>query len=541
MKKITLIALFAAFGASAQNQQPQVTMPIIAEIPFQGYDEAAAYLGEGEYEIFTDYADGVLDKPIILVDGFDPNDARSVPMIYDLLNYGTDQNLANDLRDLGYDVVILNFPNYTRTGTETFVSGGSDFIQRNAMVLVELLNQINSDKVGDEQNVVIGPSMGGLVARYALRYMEMNSLEHDTRLYVSFDAPHKGANIPIGFQHLFNYMAYGPLADATLQIVVDAMLRSTASSQMLIDHFEGHLQAGSETEFNNSITLPTGKPGFRAPFQTELDAMGLPQDSRNIAIANGSGNAAMNGSPGMVVMDHTFNITDTERAIINLKFTPDAGQTTQVSRFRGQTLLFGFWVTVFESMANSQAPAVSSGLDSAPGSRFDMTSLADMAGTNALLTEFFDNLAIDYFTFVPTLSALGIDNPNWYAPVTGATSTPFDATFVPDVNEDHVTLTAANLAFVLNEILNPVMGTPENSIAGLQVLNPVSETINLMSAELLSAASLKICDLTGKQVYEANNLNIHGFFPVDVSLESGIYFLTISSEGRSITKKIITN
>src|SRR5690606_17871898 len=142
-------------------------------------------------------------------DGFDPNDSRSVPLIYDLLNYGSGQNLADDLREQGYDIVILNFPTYVQTETGETVSGGSDFIQRNAMVLVELLNEINEQKTGDQQNVVIGPSMGGLISRYALRYMEMNSLAHETRLYVSFDSPHKGSNIPIGFQHLFNYMAKG--------------------------------------------------------------------------------------------------------------------------------------------------------------------------------------------------------------------------------------------------------------------------------------------------------------------------------------------
>ncbi len=541
MKKITILAYIFATGLAAQNHQPQAIEPIIATIPFQGYDETSAFLGEGEYEIFLDYGDGILDKPIILVDGFDPNDARSIPMIYELLNYGAGQNLADDLRAQGYDIVLLNFPNYTRTGTETFVSGGSDYIQRNAMVLVELLNQVNAAKSGDEQNVVIGPSMGGLISRYALRYMEMNGLAHDTRLYVSFDAPHKGANIPIGFQHLFNYMAYGPLGDATLQIVVDAMLRSTASRQMLVDHFEGHLQAGSEFEFNNSVTLPTGKPGFRAPFQSELDAMGFPQNTRNIAIANGSGNATMNGTPAMTVMDHTFQITDTERAIINLKFTPAAGATTQVSRFRGQTLLFGFWVTVFESMANSQAPAVSSGLDSAPGSRFNLSSLADMAGTNALLTEFFDNLEIEYFTFVPTLSALAVENPNWYAPVTASTATPFDATFVPPVNEDHVTLTAANLAFVLDEILNPVMTVGENQLTGLQVLNPVSNQLNILSANALNNADFRIADVSGKEVFSAENLSIYGYHTMPVQLERGIYLMTISSDGKSVTKKIVKN
>ena len=40
--------------------------------------------------------------------------------------------------------------------------------------------------------MVIGYSMGGLIARYALAYMEEQGIAHETRLYVSYDAPQKG-------------------------------------------------------------------------------------------------------------------------------------------------------------------------------------------------------------------------------------------------------------------------------------------------------------------------------------------------------------
>ena len=77
------------------------------------------------------------------------------------------------------------------------------------MLLVELIKSINNSKVGNEKNIVIGPSMGGLISRYALNYMESQNIDHDTRLYISFDAPHTGANVPIGFHgkgYLFNIL-----------------------------------------------------------------------------------------------------------------------------------------------------------------------------------------------------------------------------------------------------------------------------------------------------------------------------------------------
>ena len=515
-------------------------MPLTATIPYQGVEDTAAYLGQGEYEIFYDNGNGVLDKPIILLDGFDPNDGRPIPAIYGLLNYGlSSQNLADDLRNQGFDVVILNFPNYTQTETGNVLSGGADYIQRNAMVFVELLNQINAQKVGNEKNVVIGPSMGGLIARYGLRYMEQNSLNHDTRLYLSFDAPHYGANIPIGFQHLFNYMANGPLGDATVQVFVDAMIKSNASRQMLIDQFEGHLAAGSTFEFDNAIVLPTGKPNFRTAFQNELNNMGFPTLTRNVAIANGSGNGTTNGVPDAVVMDYTFNITTTQRAIINLRFTPNTNTQNQVSRFRAQGQVFGFWITAYESLANSKAPTTSAGLDSAPGGTFDISGLAGAAGSNALLTEFFNNLLVDSFDFVPTNSALAINIPNWYTPVTAASTTPFVAKQVPLTNENHVTLTPENTAFALNEIVNAVFAVQDQAFADISVQNPISNSINLTSSTIYNDVRISLTDISGKTIMDLDHQTIEGFYQLPVNLTQGMYFLTLSNETGKVTKKLI--
>ncbi|MBL4663915.1 MAG: hypothetical protein JKY22_10290, partial [Flavobacteriaceae bacterium] len=48
-----------------QNRSGAV-LPISATIGYQGYEETQAYFGEGEYEIFLDNVDGILDKPIII-------------------------------------------------------------------------------------------------------------------------------------------------------------------------------------------------------------------------------------------------------------------------------------------------------------------------------------------------------------------------------------------------------------------------------------------------------------------------------------------
>ena len=67
-----------------------------------------------------------------------------------------------------------------------------------------MIKWVNTQKANNGstfQNVVLGQSMGGLVARYALKDMENKGLNHDTRLYVSHDTPHLGANVPLSVQH----------------------------------------------------------------------------------------------------------------------------------------------------------------------------------------------------------------------------------------------------------------------------------------------------------------------------------------------------
>ena len=147
-------------GFTSGTTDPPYIQPY-NEYPFKGW---------GEFDIFYS-ADGVLDKPIFVVDGFDPQDTRNVNAIYQALNFGNG-NLGDIVRANGYDVVVLNFPTYFREEDQVWIYGGADYIERNAMLLVELIKYVNNLKVGEKQNVVIGPSMGGLISRYALNYME---------------------------------------------------------------------------------------------------------------------------------------------------------------------------------------------------------------------------------------------------------------------------------------------------------------------------------------------------------------------------------
>lgn len=511
-------------------------LTVDATIPYQGYGEASPLIGSAQYKIYYDNVDGVLDKPVFLIDGFDPNGIRDFPALYDMLNYGTSENLADRLRDEGYDLVILNFEaSYASPTNGTILMGGADFIQRNAFTLVELINVINDLKDGDEPNVMIGPSMGGLISRYALRYMEQNLMDHDTRLYLSFDAPHRGANIPIGLQYVFNYMVNGEPQIAEAAPIINGLLNSPAAKQMLIDHYLGHVNA-SGVQQDNLVHTPKGAPNFRDVFQTEMDAMGFPRDTRNVAITNGSGVGQMTGTPGMELINHTFNtgvinlggFPVNTRAKIQVHFAPVAAQTIEVANFVGQAWIFT-WLDVFNFSATSTSPDESDGLDSAPGGQFDLLSFTDVS--NPLITELFDNVNLQYFNFIPTLSGLAIDNTtDWYAPPVVADS-PFVNTYIPTDNEPHVTLTQENVTFALAEILQGTLGINEfdqNNKITLQQ-NPVRDTFTLLTAKDISNANIAIIDLMGKQIFTLNT-TLSQSTTIPFHLHTGLYVLQVHTD-----------
>ena len=507
---------------------------ITANIAYQGYEETQAYFGQGEYEIFIDNVDGILDNPIIILDGFDPGDARDISGLYASLSFGG-QNMADILRDEGFDIVILNAPLYNTGGKD--IDGGADYIQRKAMVLIAMIQKLNADKVGNEELVVLGPSMGGLIARYGLAYMEDNTLDPETRLYISFDSPHRGANIPISLQYLINYFA-DQVGDATAQQVVDQLLNSPAAKEMLTDHLLGHLLAGSTYEQDPTKVLPLGAPNFRNEFQAELDALGFPNNVRNVTMINGAGNGTTTGSPGITIVDTNLEIDATTDVDVALKFTPAANQTNTVTDVTVN--FFGFPISTFQT--TSQASSSSDGVDSAPGGTGSISDALGDGGGNQVLIDFINALQQDLYSFIPTMSSLAIDNPDWFATPNIANS-PFVNFYIPDTNEDHVTVTAASAQFALDEIRNGTIGISENQLDNQFVLsqNPVSNSIKIKVP--LNIANNKVTtsvfSITGQKLMEQTWTAPQGEITWNHNLVSGIYLLKLDNGISTQTIKMV--
>lgn len=154
----------------------------------------------------------------------------------------------------------------------------------------------------------MGISMGGLVARYALRKMEMEGKNHQTCKFISVDSPYKGANVPVGVQALVRHIQntdvnifwFFTVWNPTNIDVVDnvvKLLDKKATKQLLIYYV------------TKSLTYDNSEHNS---FFSEYENMGVPQQCVNIAIANGSNN----GTKTFVPQTELLRVNET----VNLKW-----------------------------------------------------------------------------------------------------------------------------------------------------------------------------------------------------------------------------
>ncbi len=336
---------------------------VVADSSFEGYDELTPLKGQAEINYY--YRAGIndatncvkpLSKPVIVLDGFDPTDKRDADFIYRynfryITRDGRTSNFADELRMQGYDVIIINMPCY-QTGTRniilpdgdsmeigTLMRAGGDYVERNAMVLVKVLTNIREELAAQgskEEVVIVGPSMGGVISRYALCYMEKHKLDHNCRLWVSWDATHLGSVFPIGEQEFIKAMAGMGLKGA--KDGINQQVNTTASKQELNHH---HLAED---------VSPRGAPGYKDRFYSAMSNIGFPEKCRKIAMISGAINGTLQpqGEAGGTAFDFKLKMNKKPRLLIfnvlalianpdfikaNIRFTPamkDGNSPSQV-------------------------------------------------------------------------------------------------------------------------------------------------------------------------------------------------------------------
>lgn len=223
----------------------------------------------------ADYAihvgcDGIFDKPIIIAEGFDGRE--DIDLDYLSSHY---LSAMKPYTNNGYDIVFVNYWN------------GRDWIQSNAQVLKRVIQEINAKKIAhNEENKlsIIGLSMSGLVARWALCEMERDNQEHEVSRLICYDTPNKGANTPPGISYAAADAADGGWS-AMDQIALLAepslkSINSAAATQMLL------FQNKAMTHHSNFDDFFTSLKAFGND--------GYPTRCKNIAFVNGALNGTFN-------------------------------------------------------------------------------------------------------------------------------------------------------------------------------------------------------------------------------------------------------
>ena len=459
-------AAFSFEVAALAAPAPSATWPITATVPYNGvygFGQAYVYLAPGHATV-TD--------PVIVVEGFDLDNTMNWDELYALLNR---ENMLEDLRADGFDAVVLNFNDST------------DDIRRNAMTLVELLRQVGVAQPDGRDRVVIGASMGGLVARYALTWMQQQGQDPNLRTFISFDSPQLGANIPLGVQYWLQLFQI----ESTEAGYLLSRLDTPAAREMLLYHH----------------TSPAGATGqadpLRASYLADLNALGgWPTGLRKVAVANGSGQAAGQGYAAgaqLIRYEYASFLVDLTG---NVWATPNGGP---LQILRG--LINRIW-----PLSDDQLNVTISGAlpwDSAPGGW--RSSLADMDATPA---PYGDIIALyPNHCFIPTISALALDLTDPYTNVAQladpASHSPFDAVYFPAANQEHVLVSPENKVWFNQEIARASSGVDDIAVlpsvrprlvgARPNPFNPSTQVLLELPAAV-PHARLEIFDLAGRRL-----------------------------------------
>jgi hypothetical protein len=448
-----------------QIPSPHDTLGITATIPYEG-----AY-ASGEAYLYLAETHGSLKHPVIVVEGFDIDNTMNWDELYEHLNQ---EGLVETLRSEGYDIVVLNLTDAT------------DYMQRNAFVLVELISQVNAVIDPYRDLAIVGASMGGLVARYALAYMETHGLDHRTVLFLSLDTPHRGANIPLGIQYWMDFFS-GQSDEAAFLL---GQLDRPAARQMLVYHH----------------TDPPGTSGesdsLRAVLAADFDAVGeYPALPRMVAVANGSGTRLDQGfAPGDQIILYEYSGFLIE-IIGNVWAVPDDTET----------IIFDGLLDLPWPFPDDEMTVTVSGTrpyDSAPGG-----TRASMVQMDTTDVPYGDIVALyNTHCFIPTISALDIETDDLFYDIAGdpavLSRTPFDTIYYPVENQEHVAITPENAGWMLNEIhgaitaVEPDAWTPSGLISLQQnypnPFNPVTSITFTLSRAC--HVELSIYSVSGSRV-----------------------------------------
>ncbi|HYM82149.1 MAG TPA: FlgD immunoglobulin-like domain containing protein [Candidatus Limnocylindria bacterium] len=490
---------------------PDDTLHVTATIPYQGQTAAGAayvYLAPGH---------SALTNPIIIVEGFDLDNSMDWDELYAQLNQ---ENLLENLRTAGFDAVVLDFQDAT------------DYIQRNAFVVTALIEQVQSAFPPQASLAVIGASMGGLCSRYALAYLESQSIPHRVRTLISFDVPHLGGDIPLGIQYWVDFFS-GQSAEAAFLL---ERLNTPAARQMLVYHLT-----------DPPSTTGTADP-LRATLLADLAAVGdYPSLPRLVAVANGSGTRINQGFlAGDQIIDYEYS-----------SFLADVtGNVWAVPDQASRTIFEGRLRILFSTTTQNVTVSGTQPYDGAPGGW--RSSMAQMDATPA---PFGDIVALHpNHCFVPTTSALALATTDLFYDVAGDPNllalSPFDAVYHPAGNQEHVTVTPENAAWFTSEIGQGVVSAPHPAVTSTSALTIGSGRPNPFHSSTQIGFTLSRAGFSTVRVFSIDGREVRGLHHGPISLgvhavdwdgnddrghavPAGIYFIRLAAPDGARTTRVV--
>ena len=518
---LTLVFLTMAFSSFAQII-PKLQDSLLSTHGWE-VDDTMRY-AIGDYSLYSNSATTLsqVDKPIIIAEGWDPLNQVDEQFIFDKFNRSETNILAQSLLDDGYDIIILNYRD------------GADYIQKNAGLLRTLIELINANKTGNNESTVVGISMGGVVARLALREMELANVDHKCGLFVSYDAPQKGANLPLG------YLALIRQHDAGGGVTRDIIERP--ATKQLLNRFESIATDMQRAGDNNNEA-----DALHTQLYNRLDEIGLPLDCRNIAVANGTYNNTphlkRDGTP-LEISDSLFfleyqysfstNCQDTNN--VQLLVVAQRGDQNSLVHSRkinqcvkkidasGKTNI-GRLIRAIVSLFNDEyvmlEVAWEYGYESAP--EYDVCQGSTDPIVAGLLEEIdislVDGLTLngEAHTFIPTVSSLLIDDNNVHLDIRNEfitaemnnCLTPFDDFYAPSIsNQEHVDLPTVTANWLYNQITqgeNEVLATNETYNITQDVVSVISRNIEIVSGSKLLINGSDNPDYKNKNISFSNN------------------------------------
>ncbi|MGC1472339.1 MAG: T9SS type A sorting domain-containing protein [Psychroserpens sp.] len=276
-----------------------------------------------------------ITRPLIIAEGLDTGNFTAPD------DFGGETTLQNFIADINTEdeagelspLLLGNSQQYDLIYID-WVRGMAD-MRDNSKVLEEVIEWVNAQKVGNEPNVLLGQSMGGVIGRYTLARMENaqtndpNAPDHDVRLFIAHDSPMQGANTPLAFQHFSAHMkeeyVSSPLIWATGEVLVPigyglAQIGSdllnvfgantsvpsfvTPSQLLSIQDQTAARQLNYWSAYSTLFGQHAQTRSENLAWQQTLSAEGWPTQSRNIAISNGNECGADNGfEPGAQLID----------------------------------------------------------------------------------------------------------------------------------------------------------------------------------------------------------------------------------------------